>query len=107
MPENPNPTPSNDGISEDELRGMISETLDSKLEERGITAEAFERLGKLDILDSIGEMFEKNKSEPVDSEGLLTKVSEMLDDKLKGFSSGSGGGNGKSERKPRINIFNS
>jgi len=103
MPEDPNPNQNNpEGISEDELRSMISTSLDEKLNERGITAEVFEKIGKLDILDSLGDLFEKKKTEPVDRESLLGDIGKLIDDKIKGIS--TGGGNGQ-PREPKIKIF--
>jgi hypothetical protein len=103
-------TNKNEGISEDELKGLISTSLDEKLEERGITKEVFEKLGKLDILDSLGDLFEKNKSEPVDKQSLLSDIGNIIDEKFKGVStsgSSSGGGNSgtNGERIPRLKIF--
>lgn len=89
---------SNDGYTEDEMKGLIGSVLDSKLEERGLTKEA---LSKLDVLGSLEDLFKRNKSEPVDKESLLGDIGKLIDDKLKGI--GSNGGS--KTREPKIRIF--
>lgn len=89
--------------TENQLRDMFGEILDEKLSY--ITG----RLDKLEILDSISELL-SNKGEGDDPESLLSKISDLFDEKLKNAT--TSGGNGKKEtpvasegRQPKIRIF--
>lgn len=99
-------TSSGDGsLSTDELRGLIGDELNAKLDERGITKDV---ISKLDILGGIEGLFEKHKSSGIDKEGLLSEVGKLIDDKLSGLKgTGSNGGTGgeKTKREPKLRIF--
>jgi hypothetical protein len=99
--ENQQTPPNNDGISEDELRGLIGNAVDEKLNERGLTKEAIESLGGIGTF--VENLFKENKSEPMNEDGLLEKIGNLVDEKLKGIS--QGGGNGQKEHAPKIKIF--
>lgn len=105
MADDPKP-PENqpEGVSEEELKNIVGEAVDSKLNDRGLTKEVMEKLSKLDILDGIEGLFEKHKSGGVDKEGLLSEIGTLIDKKLSGIGSGSGGGN-STERQPKIRIL--
>jgi hypothetical protein len=98
-----------DGISEDELKGLIGNALDEKLEERGFTSETVSKLGKLDILDSLDNLFESHKGEPLDKESLLGEIGKLVDEKLKQLPASGGNkedtDNGKAPRTPKLRIF--
>lgn len=79
-------------LSRDEVKSLIGEVLDEKLE--GISSQ----LSKLDILDSLSNdidgLFEKHKTTPTDSKGLLNDIGRMIDSKMQGGSvSGNAGRN--------------
>jgi hypothetical protein len=101
MTEENQQTPNNDGISEDELRGLIGNAVDEKLNERGLTKEAMDSLGGIGAF--VEKLFTDNKSEPMNEDGLLEKIGNLVDEKLKGIS--TGGGNGSKEHEPKIKIF--
>lgn len=91
----------NQGISEEELKGIFRSQVKEELDERGLTKEIIE---KLNIFDSLEGLFEKHSgSGGVDKDSLLGDIGKLIDDKLKGIS--SGGGNGTKEREPKIRIF--
>lgn len=102
--ENKPPETPPEGVSEEELRNIVGDAVDSKLNDRGLTKEVLEKLAKLDILDGIEGLFEKHKSGGVDKEGLLGEIGNLIDKKLSGFSSGSGG-NQTTGRSPKIKVF--
>lgn len=91
----PTPDPTEpEGISEDDLRKMIGEEIDSRL--TSVT----------DAIAGIGDsIFDKLKGEgSSDSEGLLSKIGEMIDEKLKNLPSG-GNGTAKKEHVPKLRVF--
>lgn len=88
-----------EGISEDELRGIFADEVKKELDARGLTAEVVEKVGGLG--DFVSKLFEDNKGDG--GEGLLDKIGTMIDEKLKGISSGNGGE--KKEHTPKIKIF--
>lgn len=83
-------------VTEDDLRKLIGEVFDQKLEEKlgGIT----EGIG-----GAIESVFEKMKGETGSEDSLLEKIGGLIDEKLKGFSTGTG--NAKKEHVPKIRIF--
>lgn len=86
-------TTESEGISEEELRAMIGDELDSRIST---------------ITDSIGgiadSIVEKLKGEggSTSEEGLLDKIGTMIDDKLKALPNGT---SEKKPREPKIRIF--
>lgn len=86
-----------DGITEDQLRSLVGEVVEEKISSigEGINGLAESIVEKLTASGSSSE------------EGLLNKIGGMIDEKLKGISSGgsgsgSGSGNGNSEGKERV-----
>lgn len=83
-------TPPSEGLTEEELEGVIGRVIDSKLEPittklDGISLPDLETF-KGGILEEVGKLITANKSQPVDEDGLLAKVGGMLDEKMKGIS---------------------
>lgn len=82
-----------EGISEDDLRKMIGEEIDTRL--TSVT----------DAIAGIGDsIFDKLKGEgSSDSDGMLSKIGELIDEKLKNLP----GGNGpvKKEHVPKLKVF--
>lgn len=100
--ENENNENENQGISEDELKTIFRTQVKEELDERGVTKEVIE---KLNIFDSLEGLFEKHSgSGGVDKDSLLGEIGKLIDDKLKGISTGGGNG-GTKERNPKIRIF--
>lgn len=101
MPDVVEPTPTPDPqpttLTSDELRDTIGDEVDARMEARGLT---IERLARLDLLDNLEGTFKNLFAEhttsggTVDEEGLLKKMSDMIDGKLKGL------GGGKPDVKP-------
>lgn len=100
--ENNNEGNESRGISEDELKTIFRSQVREELDERGVTKEVIE---KLNIFDSLEGLFEKHSGgSGVDKDSLLGEIGKLIDDKLKGISSGGSNG-GTKERAPKIRIF--
>lgn len=83
-------TPPSEGLTEDELKNIVGDVVDAKLEPimgklDGINLPDLEAF-KGGILEEVGKLITANKTTPVDEEGLLGKVGTMLDEKMKGIS---------------------
>jgi hypothetical protein len=94
----PEPNPSEDGISEDDLKKLVGEVVEEKLSSigEGITGLADAIVEKLTASGTSSE------------EGLLEKIGGMIDEKLKGISSGGSGNGSKAEpteRVPKLRVF--
>lgn len=80
-------TPESDVIEVD-LEDVIGRVLDS----RGLTKDNVDKLSLLDSLpDSIQDMFKANKppkQKDFDSDGLVSTIGSILDEKLKGINTG-------------------
>jgi hypothetical protein len=72
----------------------LEEVIGNILDARGLTSENLSKLDSLDSLsDSLEGLFKKHKTpagKPVDTEGLLQSISDMVDEKLKGIATGGG-----------------
>lgn len=82
-------TPPSEGLTEDELKGIVGDVVDAKLEPLmskldGISLPDLETF-KGGILEDIGKLLGDNKT-TVDEDGMLEKVGKMLDEKMKGIS---------------------
>jgi hypothetical protein len=86
-----------EGISEDDLRKMIGEELDSRL------STITDSLGGLadSIFDKLKGEGGSGATETVSEDNLLEKIGSMIDEKLKGI----GTGNAKAPREPKLKIF--
>jgi hypothetical protein len=92
------PDPAEDGISEDDLRKLIGEELDSRL------SKVTEGFGG--IVDGIVEKLKGeagSEGSTVSEDSLMEKIGNMIDEKLKGVSNG----NVQKPREPKIRIFGS
>ena len=105
--ENPNPTPNpdptpDDGLTADELRGIVGEAVDEKLKGFGAGFATKEDLATFrsgiieDITAKIPSLIPAGSS--VDESSLLGKVGAMMDEKLRGINAGGSGG--KAARVP-------
>lgn len=100
-PDNETTPEPSDGISEDDLKKLVGEVVEEKLSSIGD--------GISGLADAIVEKLTAGNSST--EEGLLEKIGGMIDEKLKGISSGgSGGGNGggtseSKERVPKLKVF--
>lgn len=103
MSDEGTPTPNQDGISEDELRGLIGTTVEEKLNERGVTKEAMESLGGIGAF--VENLFKENKTEPLNEDSFVEKLSGKIDELLGEKLKGVGGGNGTKEHAPKLKIF--
>lgn len=83
-----------DGFTEEQMRSMIGEVLE-------------EKLNGLDLIGKVTELFNSNKpASDEDRESFFAKIGEIIDEKMKGHTPAPvKTDNGKAERKPKINIF--
>ena len=80
MTDENTPTPEPHELSEAQLRSIVGEEVDTRI---GALTESLDtRLAKMDILDGLEGLFEKHKSEPTDSKGLLGEIESLIDRKL-------------------------
>lgn len=86
--------PPEEGISEDDLRKLVGEEIESRLSS---VTDAISGL-----TDSIVEKLKGEGSGSVSEDSLLEKIGGIIDDKLKGVTSANGE---KKEHKPKIKIF--
>ena len=98
-------------LNADELKDVVGDEVDARMEARGLTTD---RLSKLDMLDSLGSTFEdlftkhSGNTAQFDKEGFLGEISKMIDSKLAALApSGNGGGNdsGNGKRVGPISRF--
>lgn len=92
-------------LNADELKDVVGDEVDARMEARGLTVD---RLAKLDILDGLGSTFENlftkhaGNTEGFDKAGFMQEMSTMIDSKLAALGAGSGGGNGGGESGKRV-----
>jgi hypothetical protein len=89
-PDPPVADPPNEGLTTEELEGIVGKVVDEKLSPLmtkldGLNLPDLETF-KGGILEEVGKIVTANKTAPVDEEGLLSKVGGMLDEKMKGIS---------------------
>ena len=84
-----------EGISEDDLRKMIGEEIDSRL------SSVTDAIGGL--TDSIVDKLKGEGTSGVSEESLLEKIGGMIDEKMKGVS--ANGSKTKEPHKPKLRIF--
>lgn len=97
-------------LNADELKDVVGDEVDARMEARGLTTE---RLAKLDVLDSLGSTFEnlftkhKGNTTEFDKAGFMQEMSTMIDSKLAALTSGGGGGSdsGNGKRVGPISRF--
>lgn len=93
-------TTTDEGISEDDLRSIIGEVVEEKLE--GFS----EKLNPANLLEGIkGLLSERGtpEGETPSDDSLLEKIGNMIDEKLQGLATGTNGE--KKEHTPKLRIF--
>src|SRR5438105_11604561 len=81
-----------DSLSEDEVKTIIGDTLDDRLSKLEIPQSFDADTFKKDILGEVTNLFEKHKTDPVDTDDLVKKVEasmgSILTKALKGIGDG-------------------